>query len=410
MVGSEIGASRQAGTQLALIAAVQVLAMTCWFAATAAAPAISVVWDLSGLQAALLTSSVQIGFVTGALGSAFTSLADRVPAPRLVGIGALVAALSTVGVAALGSGGVGGGFASALVLRFATGAGLALVYPLGMKLAVSWFAGARGLAVAVVVGALTLGSTLPHLFAGTLHETWRTVMVVAAVAAVLAFALHPFLRTGPLVDPASRIRPAAAWSLASRRRPRLATLGYLGHMWELYALWAWFPVFFVASCAAYGVSVDPAAVGVVSFMTLGVCGALGCVLAGWAADRVGRARVAAVAMVVSGACCLAAALAFGGPPELMIVVAAVWGAAVIADSAQFSACLGSVVPRDEVGTALTVQTALGFLLTVVTIQAVPVIAETAAWPVAVAVLAVGPFLGAVAMLRLDRLFVTSRPT
>ncbi len=389
---------RVAARQLLLISAVQVLAIATWFAASAAAPALREEWEIGQVGEAMLTIGVQLGFVTGALVSAATNLPDRVDPPRLMGIGAVVAALATYATALLVDGVV-----AAVTLRLVTGAALALVYPVGMKLVVSWFADRRGLAVSIMVGSLTLGSLLPQLITGSLGSAWRDALVVSASLALVAAALQRWIVVGPLVTRSEGFRPGVVLDVWRERAPRLANLGYLGHMWELYAVWAWAPTFLAASAVAAGSPLSGAQVGVVAFVTLGLCGALGCLLAGWAGDRLGRARAATGAMLVSGASCLLAAAAFGGPTWLLVVLLAVWGASVIADSAMFSACLGTVVDPRYVGTALTLQTALGFLLTVVTIQLVPVVAEAAGWPLAVAMLGIGPLLGSVAMVRLTPL-------
>jgi len=386
---------REAVRQLALVSAVQVMAVATWFAASAAAPALREEWEIGQVGEALLTVGVQLGFVAGALVSALTNLPDRVDPPRLMGLGAAGAAAATLATALLVDGPV-----AAVALRVVTGAALALVYPVGMKVVVSWFADRRGLAVSVMVGSLTLGSILPQLVSGTLDEAWRTALVVSAGLALLAAVLQRWIRVGPLVTRSEGFRPGAVLDVWRSPAARLANLGYLGHMWELYAVWAWAPAYLTASLAARGEPASRGLVGVVTFVAFGGCGLLGCLVAGWAGDRIGRARAATGAMLVSGACCLLAAVAYGAPLWLLVPLLMVWGASVIADSAMFSACLGTVVDQRYVGTALTLQTALGFLLTVVTIQLVPVVAGAVGWPVAVAMLAVGPLLGSVAMVRL----------
>jgi MFS family permease len=396
-----------AGRQLGFIAAVQVLAMATWFSASAVVPALRAEWGLTTTGATLLTVSVQLGFVAGALTAAVLNLADRVPAHRLVAVCALAAAGATAAVATFAD-----GLAAAVPLRFATGVALAGVYPTGLKLMTSWFDRGRGLALGVVVGALTLGSALPQLISAFTALPWRTVLLVAAACALLGAVVAALLvRAGPLAAPAPPFHPRYVLALFRERGPRLANLGYFGHMWELYAMWTWLPAYLAASVAEAGrrlpagtpAAAAPLPIGVAAFVATGVAGVAGCLLGGWLGDRVGRARLAALAMATSGTCCVAAAFAFGGPTPVVLALAVVWGAAVIADSGLFSACTSQVVDPRYTGTALTTQTAIGFLLTVVTIQATPLVAERVGWPVAVALLGLGPAAGAVAMLRLARL-------
>ncbi len=387
---------RTAVRQLCFIAAVQVLVMATWFSASAVVPALRVEWGLGTAGATWLTVSVQLGFVAGALAAAVLNLADRVPAHLLVAACAVVAAGATAAVAALAH-----GPAAAVPLRFVTGVALAGVYPPGLKLMTSWFDRGRGLALGVLVGALTLGSALPQLINASGALPWRAVLLVAAGCALAGAAIAARLvRPGPLATAAPPFRPRYVLALFRERGPRLANLGYFGHMWELYAVWTWLPAYLAASTARTG---SPVPVGVAAFAAIGVAGVAGCLLGGWLGDRVGRARLAALAMLTSATCCVAAAFAFGGPPLVVLALALVWGAAVIADSGLFSACTSQVVDPRYTGTALTTQTAVGFLLTVVTIQATPLVAERAGWPVAVALLGLGPVAGAVAMLRLARL-------
>jgi MFS family permease len=392
---------RSAIRQLGFIAAVQVLVMATWFSASAVVPALRVEWQLTAAGSVWLTASVQLGFVTGALTAAVLNLADRVPAHRLVAVCALLAAAATAALAALSH-----GLASAVPLRFATGIALAGVYPPGLNLMTSWFDRGRGLALGVLVGALTLGSALPQLISAFAALPWRAVLVVAAVLSLAGSALAVrYVRSGPLAAPAPPFQPRYVLALFRQRGPRLANLGYFGHMWELYAMWTWLPAYLTASTARTG---TPLPIGVAAFFAIGVAGVAGCLVGGWLGDRVGRARLAAVAMATSGTCCLLAAFAFGGPPPVVLALALVWGAAVIADSGLFSACTSQVVDPRYTGTALTTQTAIGFLLTVVTIQATPLVAERAGWPVAVALLGLGPAAGAVAMVRLARIMEAVR--
>jgi MFS family permease len=344
----------------------------------------------------LLTTAVQVGFVIGALSSALVNLPDRYPAPRVMTIGALGAALCTALFATIAH-----DVWVAAALRLLTGICLALVYPVGLKLASSWFLDRRGLALGVLVGALTLGSTLPQLVGGSFGDAWRPGLGVAAGLALVAAVLASRTRIGPHVAAPRAFRPGVAVSLLRQRGPRLAHLGYFGHMWELYAVWTWLPAYLTASTAAAGDPISDRARGLIAFVTLGLCGVLGCLVGGRAGDRWGLARTAAAAMVTSGLCCLLAAALYGGPLWLLLPLLAVWGAAVIADSALFSAATTRVVDPQWTGTALTFQTAVGFLITVVTIQGVPLVQEATSWPAAIALLGIGPLLGAVAMLRLS---------
>jgi MFS family permease len=394
------GASAAAQRQLGLIAAVQVLVLACWFAASAVAPALREQWDTTALGAALLTVAVQLGFVTGAVTSAALNLADRLPPHRLVAASALIAAASTAAIAA-----VVDALAPAVALRFVTGVALAGVYPVGMKLLTSWFDRGRGFALGVLVGALTLGSAMPQLVSSVATLPWRGVLAVSAVsAAVGAVVAGLLVRSGPLARPAPPLEPRFVITLWRQPGPRLANLGYFGHMWELYAMWTWVPAYVAASITrSEGDAPGRTTVGLVAFTVIGVAGAFGCLAAGRLGDRLGRARVAGWAMRGSAASCLLAALVFGTPLWLVLPVLLVWGVTVIADSGLFSSCVADVVDPRYVGTALTFQTAVGFLLTVLTINLVPVVVDVAGWRVAVALLAVGPLAGAVAMARLDRL-------
>ncbi|TDE08043.1 MFS transporter [Jiangella asiatica] len=368
--------------------------MVTWFSASAVVPSLTAEWGLTAGGAAWLTASVQLGFVCGAVASAVLNLPDRVPVQVLVCGCSLLAVAATVALAAMA-----GGLGTALVLRFTTGFALAGVYPPGLKLMASWFDRGRGLALGVLVGSLSLGSALPHLLSSFGRLPWEAVLYAAGGLGVAGAVLAGcWVRPGPDALPAAPFRPGYVVALFRERGPRLANLGYFGHMWELYAVWTWLPSYLAASQAAGGGgSLSPA---IVAFLAIGVGGLLGCPFAGWAGDRLGRARTAAGAMAGSATCCLLAAVMFGRPSWMVIAVAMVWGATVIADSGLFSACLTTVVDHRYVGTALTAQTALGFLLTVVTIQAVPLLVQAGGWWLALAVLAVGPVWGCVAMSRL----------
>ena len=382
--------------QRGLVALVQVLALAVWFSTTAAGPALREEMGI-GTFPELLTSAVQVGFVIGAVVSSVTGLADRFPAHRVLGVAALIAAAATLATARLADDAT-----SAVLLRLTTGVALAAVYPVGMKLMASWSPPAqRGRSIGVLIGALTLGSGLPHLIAGAGTLPWRGVLEVAALLAATAGVLSILaLRPGPHLAPSARPRARLALEGLRQRRPRLVNLGYFGHMWELYAWWTWLSAFLAAALATRGV--DASRVSLVAFVVIGLSGAGGAVVGGWAADRYGRAEAASTAMVVSGVCCLLSPLFFDVPPVVLLAFLLVWGAAVIADSGVFSTALSEVSDQRYVGTALTMQTAIGFSLTVVSIQLVRALADQVGWQYVWLVLAPGPLLGAVAMRRYRR--------
>ena len=382
------------GSQRALIAAVQVLALAVWFSASAVVPALREAWQISATASVWLTASVQLGFVAGAITSTVLNLADRVRANLLMAVcAALAAGCTAVFAVAVDS------LAAAVPLRFLTGVFLAGVYPVGMKLTGSWAPSARrGLAFGVMIGALTLGSALPHLIRGLGDLPWRGVMGAAAGCAALGALLAATgVREGPQFARGTPPRPHPRYALTMfrERGPLLVNLGYFGHMWELYALWTWLPSFLLAGHPGPDVSL-------LAFAAIGLAGVAGCLAGGWAADRFGRSPAAVAALTISGACCLLSPLFFTAPPYAIVVFAMVWGAAVIADSGVFSTALSEVADKRYVGTALTAQTAIGFALTVVTIQLVPVVADVTGWRWAFWLLVPGPLAGALAMRAFGR--------
>ncbi len=382
---------------LALIAAAELLGMSLWFSGSAVAPALKAEWHMSDSGAAWLTLAVQLGFVAGTLVSALGNLPDVFSARRLFAACAFLgaAANASLAVAARGA-------ASAVALRFAVGFFLAGVYPPGMKIMASWFRRGRGMALGVLVGCLSLGKGFPYLVNAVGSSDWRVNVLCVSLFAVAGGALVLFfVHDGPYGAPAPRFDAGQIAKVFANRGVRLADFGYFGHMWELYAMWTWFPVFVRQSFAADGVG-RPALAELAAFFVIGA-GATGCIVAGLLADRLGRTAITSWAMAISGGCCLTIGLLFGGSPTLLLVVAVVWGAAIVADSAQFSACVTELADPRYVGTVLTVQTCIGFLITMVSIELVPRFAGLVGWRWAFAILAPGPALGILAMLRLRRL-------
>lgn len=381
---------------LALLALTELAAMSVWFSASAVVPALAGEWALSGSAQAWLTMSVQLGFVAGAFGSALLNLADRVPARGLFAASSLAAGLVTLAIP-LGGAGLGG----ALLLRFLAGLFLAGVYPVGMKIMATWTREDRGFGIGLLVGALTLGSAAPHLLKALGKAgDWRGVLTGSGALALAGGAVAAALvREGPFRASAPRFDRRYVGEVWRDRGLRLANLGYFGHMWELYAAWTWVPVFIAASFRASGVAERWAGLAGFAFIAAGGAGSLA---AGRLADRFGRTAVTAAAMTVSGACCLLAGLFFGAGPWLLTALCLLWGFAVVADSAQFSAGVSELCPADRIGTVLTLQTSLGFLLTLASIRLVPVMERLTGWRGAFAFLALGPAAGIWAMLRLRR--------
>ncbi len=416
-----MGAPRGAWSTLVLLSVAELMGMSLWFTASALSPELAAQWGLSEGQAGWLTTVVQLGFVAGTAVAAFLNFADIFPAARYFAVSALLGA--AVNAAVL----VAPGYGSALVLRFLTGFCLAGVYPPAMKMIATWFREARGFAIGTIVGALTVGKAVPYLLTSVEGGGASLVLLGASLAcAASGLLVLATYRDGPY----GFERRPFSWQLAGtvvrHRETRLAVAGYLGHMWELYPMWATITLFFgdyfafaggfagtsggmptgtvAGGATATGAGGLPAAglAGVAGFGAIAI-GGVGAVMAGTWADRLGRERVTIWAMAVSGACAAVMGWLLAAPLWLVLSVAAVWGFAIVADSAQFSAVVTEVAPRHAVGTALTLQTSLGFLLTAATIWMTVELEIRYGWRVAFGVLALGPWAGIIAMRRLKRL-------
>lgn len=371
----------------------QIGVLSLWFSSAAVLTEMGAEAGLSSARLAWLSTAVQIGFGLGALVFAFLGISDRYDPRRVFAISAIVAALSNLGLLIAPLGGV-----EAIALRGLTGAAMAGVYPVGMKIAVGWGKTDRALLVGSLVGALTIGSASPHLIALLGGADWRltiwatTGVAVVSATGILTIGLGPHHAQAPRLD-------LAAVSLAwTNRRLRLAILGYLGHMWELYAFWAWVGVIASSSYSVAGMAEPAALAKLTAFLAIAL-GGLACVPTGRWGDRFGCDRVALICLIGSGGSAIAAALFFGGPVWLMMGVLIVWGITIIPDSAQYSTMVADAAPAERAGSLLTIQNAFGFLLTAVTVQLMPVLAEVIGWPAVLSVMALGPIAGIIAMIR-----------
>jgi MFS family permease len=380
---------------LALLTLAEVAALSLWFVSAAVLPDMLHEVRISHARAAALSSGVQAGFVIGALGSAMLGLADRFDPRRIMASAAIGAGLVNAALLVVPPGSL-----MAIAARVATGALLAGVYPVGMKIAVGWGQKDRGMLVGVLVGGTILGSAVPHLFSFFGGADWRLSVALASLAAIAGGLVCLMASLGPYHGVATKFHPrmiAAAWT---NRRVRLAYAGYLGHMWELYAMWAWIGA---ATAISYGASLPPGQAEplakLTTFLSIAV-GGIASGLAGLVADRIGKANLTIIAMAVSGASALLTAATFGGPVWFTFALVIVWGAAISPDSPQFSALVADAAPPEQAGSLLTFQTALGFGLTIATVQLAPLVAAAVGWPVLLALLALGPAFGIVAMMRL----------
>jgi MFS family permease len=401
---------------LIVLSIAELLAMSLWFAGTAVLPKLAQIWHTGIGVSAWLTLAVQLGFVSGALLMATFNVADVLHAPRVVAISAVAGALFNAAFALVADQHI---FA-AVALRFLTGAALAGVYPTGMKILSGWFRRGRGTALGILVGALAIGSALPHgvnALGGVSEGNWRLVVLSSSALAIIGATLVAlFVHDGPYAAPSPPFDISQVTEILSFRNRRLglANLGYLGHMWELYSMWGWIALLLTQSALMSNSQIVN--VKALSFAAIAI-GAVGCWWAGRVSDRIvpnsiavtsdhdarvrQRARVTIIAMAVSGACCLLTAALFNYF-YAVVAIAMVWGISVVADSAQFSAVISEVADPQYMGTALTLQTAMGFLLTVISIRLTAAIGEHFGWQWAAASLAVGPALGIWAMVRLQQ--------
>jgi MFS family permease len=383
---------------LVALSIAELLGMALWFSASAITPTLTVEWQLSNSGKAWLTMSVQIGFVVGAFLSALLNLSDIFNARYVFSLCAIMGAIFNGAIGLFVN-----SIEPALILRFLTGVCLAGVYPPGMKIMASWFKMDRGMAIGVLVGALTIGSASPHLLKVLGSPGWRELMITASMLSIMAGLICSiFVKDGPYYTPGAKFDWRYIGKSLGDQGVRLANFGYLGHMWELYAMWTWIPIFLFESFKKSGIENLATWSAISSFTVIGI-GGIGCVIAGILADHYGRTTITIVSMVVSGSCCIIAGMLFGNYPIALFILCLIWGFTVISDSAQFSASITELGEPAYIGTALTLQTCTGFLLTMVSIRLIPALVNWFSWQWAFSLLAVGPFFGVLCMYRLKQL-------
>lgn len=378
---------------ISLLAAAEVCALSLWFSATAVIPSLKASFPISDFQASLFSSGVAMGFVLGTFFSALLSLADRLSPKKMFTISALVAAIANGLILFTDPTSW-----TVILLRVITGASMAGIYPVGMKMMSTWAKKDAGLLVGLLVGALTFGSAMPHLINTADLEwlDWKATVLGCTVLALFSAFLIQFVRLGAPLAKAPPFKLSLALESWRNKPLRLANFGYFGHMWELYAMWAWIGIFLLESFSKSGTEPREFYASLGTFLVIGV-GSIGSVLAGRLSDQLGRTTVTMSAMLISGTCAALIGFTFGSSPILILIICLIWGISVIADSAQFSTCIIELSPPNILGTMLTIQTCAGFLISLFSIHLTPWVAGEYGWEWAFLPLAIGPLLGTIAM-------------
>jgi len=391
-VTDPISGSEQVGREgnraLVLVSTAVLLASSTWFSGTAAAPDLIHSWRLNSTESAWLTISVQLGFITGTFLYAFFNLADVFNPRRVFFVSALLGAAFNGAFAFLSQ-----GIPAALLFRALTGVTLAGIYPVGMKLVASWFRSHLGWRLGVLVGALTLGTAFPYLIQTVGSQfSWRTLAGTASILALGGGCLVLMaLSDGPFLKDRAPFDTRMLWRVFAHLPFRKTAFGYFGHMWELYAFWSMI-IFYLGTRFQ---SDDPSAsrgLSLLAFLIIGT-GSLGCILGGWVSRRIGEKKVAKFSLMVSCILCFTSGILYELNPGLLVAVLLIWGFFVVSDSPQFSALAVRYCPPQYTGTALTVQNGFGFIITVISIQLTPWMADILGWKWALTFLGLGPLIG-----------------
>jgi MFS family permease len=380
------------------ISVAELFALSLWFSASVIAPELAEVWQLTNLSEVWLSAAVPLGFVLGALFSSYLGIADRFNPRKIFAISILIGAILNGMLIFVHSAFLG------ILLRVLTGVTLAGVYPTAVKLLSLWFPKKRGFAIGSLIAALTLGSSLPHfvvMFFSSLN--WKLVIICCSVLALLAAVIVNFiLRDAPVAAGKNPFSFKLIKRVTRNKPVMLANYGYFGHMWELYAMWTWLPAFLTASFIQHSPDISPWFIALSSFISIGLAGGIGCIVGGLVADKIGRSRLTVISLSISAACSIAIGFTYGQSIWVTYLFAIVWGIFVIADSAQFSAAVSEFSDMEYLGTALTFQMCVGFLITIISINLVPILQSKVGWEWVFVLLAIGPVLGIISMIKFNK--------
>jgi MFS family permease len=331
-----------------------------WFVGNAVLPDLKQALHLNQYAISLVTSAVMMGFVTGTLVFAFFSLADRFSPAKLFFISSVAGAICNAAVVWFAK-----DAASLFGLRFLTGFFIAGIYPVGMKIAADWFEKGLGKALGFLLGALVLGTAFPHLLKNSdFHLPWKSVLYFTSGFAIAGgIIMILFVGDGPYRKKSGGFKWNAIAIIFQSKKLRQASLGYFGHMWELYTFWGFVPAMLALYAAKNSIHVN---IPLLSFLIIG-CGSLSCIAGGYLSQRTGSAKVAVAALFLSAFCCVLSLFIFSFPLWLFLTVLFIWGLAVIPDSPQFSTLVAQYAPEELKGTALTIYNSIGFTISILSL-------------------------------------------